>query len=190
MNLAYITDDDVRKATLESTWEVINRHIVDSRGKPHRFVRGVAISGHHENHFVNPAEISVSLPIPFLWAHEAFRPIGKIVSLERAQDAITFKAQLMNSGGLEWAEDCWRAICVQQIVSCSIGRSRRVNRLYGKEFADAVLEEVSLVEAGRDPGARICKAWERVPVRLDGGPSETIIWDEQKGPALPEVKFR
>ena len=148
--------------------------------KPRRFVSGVVVSCDRKNAngdaFI-ACGLRAKLPIPLLWSHDWLRPIGRVDRIETRGGQVHFVAELANNGRLSWAEDVWSAIVDQRAFAASVGPSNLSGfAATGRVYSDWGLREISIAVAGADPGARVCRVWEKSPTVSLHRHSQTVHW--------------
>jgi hypothetical protein len=178
--LSSFTKEMQLKIEREYAWTVLNRNF--DQTKPRRFASGVCVSSARKNSngdAFKAAGLNVTIPIPLLWNHGWLQPIGKVFAIDVfGGDEVHWKAEIINSACLSWAEDAWMEIMCKFTTGVSVGaRNLASYDVFDGTYCDWGIDEISIAEKGADPGARVCRVWERAPViYLDGRPSTTVFW--------------
>ncbi len=170
-------EEQQRQWDIEVAWNVLRPNFDGT--KPRRFVSGVCVSSGEKNSngvAFRARGVSATLPIPLLWNHLWLRPIGKVIGIETRADQVHFRAELANSGCLQWAEDVWAGVICQGVVGVSVEGRNLAPSITNGTFIDWRIAEISLTEAGADSNAQLYRVWGKEPcVRLDR-PSEYVFW--------------
>lgn len=171
--------DVLAKCSRETAWSIVRSNFDAS--KPRRFIGGVAVSSRNRNEkgdAIIAAGVTGLLPELLLWNHDFMMPLGKVFSMDSWEGTLLFKAELCNSGRVSWIEQVWGHIVEGRVSAASISVTRFGGEIADRVFRDSTLEEMSVVEGGADPGARIQRVWEVSPVvHVDPAkPTSKLIW--------------
>jgi hypothetical protein len=171
-------DRVVRDFALKNALDVAERHIVRRQDLPTRRLSGVAvISGER----VMAKGLRFALPLPLVGEHDPCFPLGVVTSVTVKGDQLFFQADLCNSRQLPSPESVWEHLLNGVPFAASIAWRDAVKNADGVVTA-ATLEEISLCEAGRDPGARVQRCWQRdsvLKVWPHPLPQNDVIFDEE-----------
>lgn len=136
-----------------------------------RFIEGIAASDEMtaQGSARELAKCDYSLPLPLLYGHDWRRVVGEVYAVERTASHLYFKAKVANAV-LEDVDTVWG-----RIIS---GKSFGVSTDSSHYALDGSWRwaELSVVERGADPEARILLAKER------SGSRETVYRDARNGP--------
>lgn len=169
----------LRKLATEMTWDTIGSNIVGTA--PKRFVSGLAISSKKRNAngqgFLARGFVDEGVRIPLLANHDLMRPLGKIIRVQVAADErLAFKAELLNSGRLLYAELLWGEIMLRSVGDVSIGPRNLGGPARDGVFDCWTLDEISIVGKGADPFALLDQCWSQAHVVYLREPREVLHW--------------
>ncbi len=179
-SLSSLTDELRRKIDLDVAMSMLSTSF--DANKPRRFIEGIAVSSRDKNAngdgFV-ALGINVTIPIPLLLSHQWLEPIGRVIAIEAREDQVFFKAEISNSGRSLGLDIAWMQMVCQFVTDISIGPRNLPNYpQHDHTLYNWSIDEISLVDQGADPNARVSRVWEIAPViYLDGRPSTTVFWN-------------
>lgn len=179
------TKQQILDSHLKGALEIVERNLLTSRSRPSRCISGIAVSCADEmdGTAVVAKGLAYSLPLPILWAHDVYSPIGKVVALSVRGEELRFEAVLCNDSvdGKSVADQVWSGLCERKMHGVSV-RWRDGRKTSDGVLIGATLEELSIVApVGADNLARVSKVWERANViYADSRPRDTIIWSESR----------
>ncbi len=167
-----------RKAETETALSRVESNLDASKRR--RFVSGIALSTNYKigGFALEACGVEAALPVPLYFNHDWLHVLGKVTEITAYGAELHFKAELCNSGRLAHVEQLWwEEIATGNVAKASVLHTTDLAAPDGK-LKRWGLREVSLVQVGMDPNARVCKVWETAPrgvVYLDR-PSEFVIW--------------
>jgi HK97 family phage major capsid protein/HK97 family phage prohead protease len=116
-----------------------------------RMIEGIASTPTPDrmNDVVEVDGIAFSLPMPFLYQHNADQPIGHVISAKKTSDGLVIKAQMAADIGIQYINEAWALIKAGLVQGLSIG-FRSVEEAYNRDtggyhFIKTDLYEISAV---------------------------------------------
>ncbi len=146
-----------------------------TKNKPQRFVSGVALAHEEINGIKMCVEgMKFEVPTVLLFNHDWLRPFGRVANIEVRDAQVFFKAEIANNSA--WCDDLWRHIKLEKLACVSIDGLRLHEPISGNEYVKWKLVEISVMQAGADPGAVLTKCWEQDPVVYLDRTSKVVHW--------------
>lgn len=146
---------------------------------PRRFVEGVAVSGSQTdsngNRIFAQGAKQIGL-VPLLWSHDWLLPLGVVRSIASRGETLAFTAEIVNTGRLAWANTAWEFISQSHVKSVSVLALNLSPSPRSSVFANWRVGEISIVQVGADPGARLSSVWEQDCVARLNRPMSRVIW--------------
>ncbi|WP_218023699.1 HK97 family phage prohead protease [Paraburkholderia ribeironis] len=140
-----------------------------------RTIEGIATSGNVDAYsdIVVPSGAEYSLPVPLLWQHQHDKPIGAVISAQRDETCLRFRAQIahIQAPGLlaDRVNEAWESVKAQLVRAVSIGfislQSQPITG-GGRRHVKWRWCELSLVTIGANSDARIEHARHLTEVEL------------------------
>jgi HK97 family phage prohead protease len=84
------------------------------------------------NDIVELDGIAFSLPMPFLYQHNADQPIGHVIAAKKTSDGLVIKAQMAADIGIAYINEAWALIKAGLVQGLSIG-FRSVEEAYNRD---------------------------------------------------------
>lgn len=185
--LAALTDEYRRKIARASALDLVASQF-DAKAD-RRLISGIAISSRRKNAnglaFV-ASGAKISLPVPILYDHQWNRPIGRAFAVEARGEELRFTAELCTRDAHPYMLQAWCEIFMKDTFHVSIGPRKTedsVERSVGPSINLLMsweLDEISIVDAGADPDARIVRCWRQSPVVSLHRPSTITHWREEQ----------
>jgi HK97 family phage prohead protease len=135
---------------------------IKSVSEDKRIIRGIATTPAVDRvgDIVDPMGVKFTNPMPFLWQHDASKPIGTVNFEDPTKDGIMFEAQLPTVGedGIlkDRVDEAWQSIKLGLVRAVSIG-FRAIEYSFmengGIRFAESEVYELSAVTIPAQPDA-------------------------------------
>ncbi len=175
------TADLMLRMQHEGAWTAMEKHYQDPKNWK-RYISGVAISSRQRNanhHAFDARGAQITLPALLLLDHTIMHPMGRITHASVDGEQLKFTAEISNAFGPYWLDQMWPMMAAREVTGISIGPRKSGAELRDGIYRRFTLDEISVVQSGADPSARITKVWERAPaIHLDGRPNQVVHWSE------------
>jgi hypothetical protein len=131
--LSGYTEERLKQLMKKTAWGQVRENFGGM--KPHRLIRGIAISSRRRNAHGNAYlahGVQVTVPMLLLLNHIHTFPRGEVTSVDIRGDEVHFSAKLCNRSapGPYWIEDAWQGLLSYELRCASIGGIRVLSPSY------------------------------------------------------------
>lgn len=152
-----------------------------------RLIEGIATTPTPDRYedIVEPKGAEFTLPIPFLWQHSPFEPIGHVTKAKTTADGIAVTVQLAKAdepGTLkDRLDECWQQIKLRLVRGLSIGFAPReftyIEGTYGIHYLRWAWLELSAVTipANADASITSIKSIDRQLLAASGRTQKRVV---------------